>query len=480
MAVSVVRVVIVATAIPAGKQWRIRAAEWDPALRLDPFFVSSESLCYNTSMNEYESSVFTTALGTFVGATFDSRQVRPGMLYVALKGERVDGHDFVSAALAAGAARALVRADWTAPEGVDEAHLIRVSDTRLGFGALARAYRETLDAVVVGITGSAGKTTVKELTATFLRAGGHRVHATSGNFNNDLGLPLTVLNCPRDAEFLVVEMGTNHPGEIKYLVDIARPQVGLVSSIGTAHIAFFKTQDGIAAEKGALLAGLKPVVAAHPSFSVLARENDRYDALCAMIAVPVETVSLADSEAGAFAAALEVRLPGRHNVLNALIAFGCARRFGVPLAACLGALANFALPGGRWRVVERGGVTYVDDTYNATPTSMVSALETFSGLPCTNGRRIAVLGDMFELGEKALDYHVAALTKARELGLEKIVLVGDTFRQAAGTRPDLALGCILAHDAEEARARLVKVVTSGDRVLVKASHGMCLGRVVEQ
>ncbi|MCQ2392037.1 MAG: UDP-N-acetylmuramoyl-tripeptide--D-alanyl-D-alanine ligase [Kiritimatiellae bacterium] len=430
-------------------------------------------------MNENESSVFADALDAFTGATFDSRQVKPGMLYVALKGERVDGHDFVAAAFAAGATRALVRTDWAAPAGVEEARLIRVPDTRLGFGALARAYRETLDAVVVGITGSAGKTTVKELTAAFLRAGGHRVHATSGNFNNDLGLPLTVLNCPRDAEFLVLEMGTNHPGEIKYLVDIAHPQVGLVSSIGTAHIEFFKTQDGIAAEKGTLLANLSPVVATQPSFAVLARENDRYAALCAMSAASVESVSLADTDAAAFADALAVRLPGRHNVLNALIAYGCARRFGISLEACLGALTNFALPGGRWRVVERGGVTYIDDTYNANPTSMVTALETFAGLPRTEGRRIAVLGDMFELGDKALAYHIEALIKARELGLEKIVLVGDTFRQAAGSRPDLALGCLLAHDAEEARTRLAAVAAPGDRVLVKASHGMCLGRVVE-
>ena len=167
----------------------------------------------------------------FDGATFDSRQVKPGMLYVALKGERTDGHAFVEQALAAGAAGALVRADWPCPAGVDESRLMRVADTRLGFGELARTYRQTLKAKVVGITGSAGKTTVKELAAAFLRAGGFKVHATAGNFNNDLGLPLTVLNCPTDADFLVVEMGTNHPGEIAYLADIAAPE-----EIGRAHV----------------------------------------------------------------------------------------------------------------------------------------------------------------------------------------------------------------------------------------------------
>ena len=172
---------------------------------------------------------------TFSGATLDSRQVKPGMLFVAIKGEHVDGHDFIPQAKAAGAAG--------------------IIDGKEDLAATAREYRKTLKATVIGVTGSAGKTTVKELTAAFLRAGGFKVHATAGNFNNDLGLPLTILNCPQDADFLVVEMGTNHPGEIAYLVDIARPDVGLISSIGTAHIEFFKTQDGIADEKGELFRG---------------------------------------------------------------------------------------------------------------------------------------------------------------------------------------------------------------------------------
>ena len=177
-------------------------------------------------------------IGTFRGATLDSRQVKPGMLFVAVKGERVDGHDFIPQALAAGAAG--------------------IIDGREELARVAAEYRRTLKAKVIGITGSAGKTTTKELVAAFLRAGGFRVHATEGNFNNDLGLPLTILNCPPDAEFLVVEMGTNHPGEIAYLVDIARPDAGVISSIGTAHIEFFKTQDGIADEKGTLFARLPP------------------------------------------------------------------------------------------------------------------------------------------------------------------------------------------------------------------------------
>ena len=405
-------------------------------------------------------------LARFTGATFDSRQVKPGMLYVALKGERVDGHDFVAQSLAAGASCALVRDDWPCPDDVDAGRLIRVPDTRTGFGELARLFRRTLRAKVVGVTGSAGKTTVKELTAAFLRSGGFKVHATAGNFNNDLGLPLTVLNCPIDADFLVVEMGTNHPGEIAYLVDIAVPDVGLISSIGTAHIEFFLTQDGIADEKGTLFARLPA-----DGFAVLARENDRHDRLAAMSAAPVVDVSFADAEASVFSDALKVRLPGRHNVLNALIAFGCARRFGVGLESCIAALKDFTLPGGRWRIVERDGVTFVDDTYNANPTSMIAALETFASLPC-DGRRIAVLGDMFELGEKAAGFHADVGMRAHALALDSIVTVGPLANE--GIRGDYA-----CKDADEARAVLSKLLRPGDIVLLKASHGVHLDKVLQ-
>ena len=409
---------------------------------------------------------FSAVLGRFSGATFDSRLVKPGMLYIALKGERVDGHDFVSQALAAGAACALVRQDWPRPDSVDESRLIRVDDPRRAFGDIARDYRRTLKSKVVGVTGSAGKTTVKELTAAFLCAGGFKVHATAGNFNNDLGLPLTVLNCPADADFLVVEMGTNHPGEISRLVDIAAPDIGLVSSIGTAHIEFFKTQDGIAAEKGTLLARLPP-----DGFAVLAKENDRYAMLAAMSAAPVETVSLADGEATALGDALKVRLPGRHNVLNALIAYGCARRQGIGLDLCLTVLKGFSLPGGRWRVVERDGVTFIDDTSNANPTSMIAALETFAALPCA-GRRIAVLGDMFELGERSAEYHAAVGTRAHGLGLDLLLTVGEQAN--AGIKGETQ--CLSVQDACAALAAFLK---PGDMVLMKASHGMHLEKILD-
>ena len=385
--------------------------------------------------------------GNFCGATLDSRQVKPGMLFVAIKGERVDGHDYIPQALAAGAAG--------------------IVDGRDALAQAARDYRKTLKATVIGVTGSAGKTTVKELTAAFLRAGGFKVHATAGNFNNDLGLPLTILNCPPDADFLVTEMGTNHPGEIAYLVDIARPDAGLISSIGTAHIEFFKTQDGIADEKGTLFRSLPP-----SGFAVLARENDRYERLRAMSAAPVVTVSQDDPEAAALRDALAVRLPGRHNVSNALIAAACARRFGVGLEKCLEAIRGFALPGDRWRVVEKGDVTYISDCYNANPTSMAVALETFASVPA-KGRRIAALGDMFELGERSAELHAQALAKAASLPVDAVLLAGDAFAAAARGFQDAKGKDIKGFkDLKDLKEFLGGFLQPGDVVLLKASHGM--------
>ena len=397
-------------------------------------------LWYNRAMEKHEGTGGVLPQ-EFKGATMDSRKVGPGMLFVAIKGEHVDGHAFIPQAMAAGAAG--------------------VIDGREGLAAAAREYRSRLRAKVVGVTGSAGKTTVKELVAAFLRAGGHKVHATSGNFNNDLGLPLTILNCPADADFLVVEMGTNHPGEIRYLVDIACPHAGVISSIGTAHIEFFGTQDGIADEKGELFRSLPP-----DGFAVLARENARYERLCAMSAAPVVTVSQEDPAAAEFARAMAVRLPGRHNVSNAMVAFGCANRFGVPLDACLAALGDFSLPGDRWRVVAHGGVTFISDCYNANPTSMVAALETFAAVPAA-GRRFAVLGDMFELGERSSELHAMVLERALALGFDGVLVTGESFSAAANGGPAIAFAT-----AESLKAELAVMLRPGDVVLLKASRAM--------
>lgn len=374
----------------------------------------------------------------FCGATFDSRLVKPGMLFVALKGEKSDGHDYIPMALEKGAAGIV--------DGYEE--LDRV----------AREYRRSLKATVVGITGSAGKTTTKELVKAFLSQAG-KVHATEGNFNNHIGLPITILNCPKDADFLVLEMGTNHPGEIAHLCDVAEPDCGLVTNVGTAHIEFFETQDGIAREKGTLFARAKGAC-------VASSENGRLGILRELAGDRLVSV---DPHPAWLAEALAGVLPGAHNVSNAALAYAVAERFGVTRAQAVAALADFALPGARWRKAEKDGVRFIDDTYNANPDAMIAALDTFAVLSVP-GRRIAVLGDMFELGPAADELHRRVFDHAAGLGFDAVVAVGERSSRCRST--------VSFKTVEDAKAAIGTVVSAGDTVLLKASHSMNLGSLI--
>ncbi len=376
----------------------------------------------------------------FSGATFDSREVRPGMLFVALKGDKADGHDYIPQALSKGAAGVI--------DGYDE------------LDRAAREYRRSLKAKVVGVTGSAGKTTTKELVKAFLSTVG-KVHATEGNFNNHIGLPITILNCPKDADFLVVEMGTSHPGEIAHLCDVAEPDCGLVTNVGTAHIEFFGDQDGIAREKGTLLASIR-------EFGVVSKENARLEILRGLCKGELVEV---DPGQEWMAKALDGILPGDHNVSNACLAFALAERFGATREGCIAALSGFALPGSRWKKLEKWGATFIDDSYNANPDSMIAALDAFAKTPC-DGKRIVVLGDMFELGNRALEMHRKVFAHAMELGIPLVIGVGEMSSQCL---------CHLAYKELKSLKKKFRVdVSAGDLVLLKASHGMHLGDLIAE
>ena len=371
--------------------------------------------------------------------TFDSREVKPGMGFVALKGEKSDGHDFIPQARAAGA--------------------VEIIDGLEGLQRRANEYRRALKAKVIGVTGSAGKTTTKELLRAFLSTVG-KTSATEGNFNNHIGLPLTILNCPADADFLIVEMGTNHPGEIKALCGIAEPDAGLITNVGTAHLEFFRTQDGIAAEKGVLGASAK-------EFFVIGSDNVRLEALKAMCRGEAVVADVAQDW---MREALEGVLPGAHNVANACIAYAVAERFGVTHEKAVADLRDFALPGARWRKVEKWGATFIDDTYNANPDSMIAALNAFVATPC-DGKRIAVLGDMFELGDDAAALHRKVFDHARALGIPLVIGVGEQSSQCL---------CNLAYKEPTGLKKKFRVdVSAGDLVLLKASHSMKLGSLLD-
>lgn len=421
----------------------------------------------------------------FDGVSTDSRTVGAGELFVALSGPNFDGHAFVAAAAARGAAAALVARelpDCTLPQLV-------VADTRAALGAYARAWRLQADVDVLGVTGSNGKTTVKEMAAAIL---GERTATlvTRGNLNNDIGLPLTLLGLGRQHRAAVIEMGANHAGEIAYLASVAVPRVGIVTNAGSAHLEGFGSVEGVARAKGELFAALPAhghaVINANDAHAPLWRETAAH---CRRVEFGidveadfrVETAEVrSDGAVQSFPLhapdrSLEFSLPalGRHNLQNALAAVAATVAMGATLDEARVALARFVGVGGRQRWFDaHRGARLLDDSYNANPDSLDAALQVLASVP---GRRWLALGDMLELGTDAEAIHARAGERARALGVERLFAVGPL--SAAAVR---AFGPDAEHfdDAAELAARIDAELEPGVTVLVKGSRGMRMERVV--
>lgn len=451
--------------------------------------------------------------------TWDSRTARPGCVYVALPGERVDGHDFAAAAVRAGAVCVLAshELDAEAQQAAREAGagVVLVADTAAAVTDLARAWRARLKGTVVGITGSTGKTTTKNLVRDVLAAAGTTA-ATAGNQNNELGVPNTVLAADEDTQFVVVEMGMRGLGQIAALCAFVRPAWGLVTNVGESHIELLGSREGIARAKAELVAALP----GEGGMAFLNGADDMTEAVWEAAgaasgvervcfdgsgafdpasqpgpAVWAEDVAL-DAEgrptftlaARGFGAAGASRVPctlalrGAHNVSNACSAAAVGLAAGLSLEACAAALSASQPEAGRQEVLRAaGGFTVVDDAYNANPDSMRASLATFCALD-VSGRRIAVLGDMGELGAFAPACHARVGAYAAACPLDLLVCVGDLARgiaqaaQEAGMDP-ARIACVPAH--AEALDYVRPRVAAGDAVLVKASHFMGLHRVAE-
>ncbi|MEO6925823.1 MAG: UDP-N-acetylmuramoyl-tripeptide--D-alanyl-D-alanine ligase [Rhodanobacter sp.] len=365
------------------------------------------------------------------GVAIDTRKLQPGNLFVALVGEHVDGHDYLKEAVARGAIAALVtrRVDSALPQ-------LLVDDAALALGDFASALRAQRDVRVVGITGSNGKTTVKTLVASILSRHG-RTHVSAGNHNNELGLPLSLLQMPPDAEYAVLEMGAGKPGDIAYLAAITRPDIGLVTLIAPAHLERMGSIEGVAETKGALyqalpadgtavinaddafasffggLAGARKVLRFgldHPADVSAEIAEQRLDGSRFMLSTP-----RGDAE-------VNLPLPGRHNVANALAATAVALALEVPLDTIVAGLEHVTGVAGRLRrKVCVGGWTVIDDSYNANPGSMAAAIDT---LLLADGERWLVLGDMAELGPDARALHARVGERAREGGIDRLFAVG--------------------------------------------------------
>jgi UDP-N-acetylmuramoyl-tripeptide--D-alanyl-D-alanine ligase len=430
----------------------------------------------------------------FAGVATDSRSIASGELFVALRGERFDGHDFVREVLAHGAAAAMVDLAWDVAGG-EALPLLRVADTRLALGALAGHWRRQFDLPLIGVTGSNGKTSVKEMCAAILREHERRddldppetVLATIGNLNNDIGLPLMLLRLHAGHRAAVIEMGMNHPGEIDYLTRIARPTVALVNNAQRAHLAGLGTLTDVARAKGEIFNGLADdgiaVINADDAHAGLWRElaGDRrcvgfgLDAAAEVraTAVPLAYGSRMTLSAPQGTVEFDLPVPGRHNVGNALAAAAACLSAGVSLGTVAEALSRYTgIQGRLQRCAGRKGALVIDDTYNANPDSMRAAIDVLAGLP---GRRVFVMGDMGEVGEAAGQYHDEVGGYAKSRGIDRLLALGELSVAAAHNFDG---GGSHYGRIEDLLAALEELLDGQTTVLVKGSRFMRMERVV--
>ena len=432
--------------------------------------------------------------GPFTGVSTDSRRVEPGQLFVALEGPRFDGHDFVAAALEAGAAGAVVRRGFSLPERPG-ACLFPVADTTRALGDLAAAWRREHSARVVAVTGSNGKTTTKEMLAAVLGRR-HRVLRNRGNFNNHVGLPLTLLTLSGEHTAVVVEMGMNAPGEIARLTQIAAPEVGLVTNVGPAHLGRLGSLEAIAAAKAELYQGLGPgdTAVVNADDPLLAPWAGRL--ACRVVTfgsgegamVRAGEADYGEAEVrfrlelpGAAPCPVRLPVPGRHNLMNALAAAAAAWVLGLGSEEIAAGLADFAPVPGRFSPRRApGGYTVIDDTYNANPASLAAGLEALAARR-EPGRRVLILGDMRELGPEAPRLHREAGGQAVAAGCALVWAVGRFAEEvAAGARAAGLAGARARAfaDQRELAAAARESLRPEDVVLVKGSRSAGMERVV--
>lgn len=427
-----------------------------------------------------------TADAAFDGVTTDSRQVSIGNLFVALRGERFDAHDFLSDVAAKGAAAVVVE---RVPDGLTVPALV-VPDTRIALGEIGAYWRRQFTLPVIGVTGSNGKTTVKEMIASILGAafGADNTLATRGNLNNDIGVPLTVFRLNAAYKAAVIELGMNHPGEIAAITAIAQPTVGLVNNAQREHQEFMESVEAVARENGGVILGLPADgVAVFPA-------DDTYTSLWRAYAGQRKTLTfglLQDADvtctfvvndfgsdlsitAGGKHFQVKLSAAGVHNVRNALAATACALAIGVSQDAIVRGLEAFAPVNGRLqRKTAKSGALVIDDTYNANPDSVRAAIDVLSHAAAP---RVLVLGDMGEVGDEGPQFHVEIGAYARDQGIEHLLTLGDLARHASST-----FGAKAQHfdDIDSINRAAEALVSADTTALVKGSRFMKMERVVQ-
>jgi UDP-N-acetylmuramoyl-tripeptide--D-alanyl-D-alanine ligase len=425
----------------------------------------------------------------FTDCSIDTRTLKSGSLYIALQGERFDGHDFVNAAQEKGAAALLVSQNITS-----DLPTLQVADTRIALGKLAHFWRQRFELPIVAITGSNGKTTTKEmLRAIFTQQSAgdtSQVLATEGNLNNEIGVPLTLFNLKATHRYAVIEMGANHPGEIAQLTDIAEPTCATITQCAPAHLEGFKTVKGVALAKSEIFSHLKTT-----NSRAVINNDDTYAQLWQDIAraYPISTFGL-DKPADVTAQGIQLNqsssdftlmtpegsvpihlpLSGKHNILNALAASACALASGCVLDTIQAGLQNMQAVKGRLQ--HYAGIknsTLIDDTYNANPTSLKAALEVLQQSPSP---RWLILGDMKELGNQEIEFHQQAGEQAREMGIEYLYGIGELSRNAV-----IGFGKGAQHFSqhEDLIETLKRNLPSEATLLIKGSRSMQMEKVVK-
>jgi UDP-N-acetylmuramoyl-tripeptide--D-alanyl-D-alanine ligase len=436
--------------------------------------------------------------GPLLSVSIDSREIEPDALFVAIKGDSLDGHDYVDAALKAGAAAALVSEDWFKAHGGER--LIVVPDPLEALRALGRAARARNRGTIIAVTGSAGKTTTKEAIRTVLGEAGE-THYSIKSFNNHWGVPLMLARLPREAQFGVFEIGMNHAGEITPLVRMVRPHIAVITTIAAAHLEFFKSVTEIAEAKAEIFVGLEP-----GGTIVLNTDHDYLHVLFnkARLAGIERIVTygydhdadyrIGDAETagsrtfarvthGAELFDLNLQVRGRHMIANATAALAVARIAGVDRYVALRGLAAFGAPEGRGEVTRLGPpdnpLLLVDESYNANVASMNAAMEVFSTTVAPSGRKVLVLGDMLELGPQGGELHQSLQPSVLATGAQRIFLIGKAIEPlAANLDPALVAG--RARRIEDLMEPILQSLAFGDAVMVKGSKGVRLASLVDK
>lgn len=434
-----------------------------------------------------------TSASVFGGVTTDTRKVEEGMLFVALKGEKFDGHDFIAEAAKKGAIGAIVNKDYDVSRLEDvEIDILAVNDTLKAYQDLAKLWRSKFSIPVIGITGSNGKTTTKDLTAAVL-SGKWNVLKTQANFNNEIGLPMTLLQLNKSYDAAVVEMGMRGLGQIKLLTDIAKPTIGVITNVGETHMELLGSIENIAKAKSEMaqaieidgkvvlnaddehVAKMHEVTKAHPIYFGI---NHAADVKAFDIKTVGEGKTEFDALIGENMAHFTLNMLGIHNVYNCLAALAVGYACGLTIEEMQKGLASFKPTAMRFEYKKIGDFNVINDAYNASPMSTKAALSNLAKV--TDGRKILVMGDMFELGSVEVKAHEDIAVQAKEAGVSIIVTRGTLTQNTARKAREIGIPEVYeCANHEEAVATLKKVLQKDDTVLFKGSHGMHMEKIIE-